>query len=169
MAFGAFLMSREIFDSYIYTDVTKFRIFFHIIGHAVFAEEGVKKGNVHIKRGQYLRSLRNLREDLVYFENNSEKMYSLSTLNRKIGELVEEERIIVENTKLGTLFTVVNYAKYQDFEYYIGGNLEQQKNGKRTVKEQKKNSKRTAGEHLWNTKRTAKERRWNTKRTALEQ
>ncbi|MFJ7953965.1 DnaD domain protein [Lysinibacillus sp. NPDC096418] len=172
MAFGAFLISREIFGNDVWTDIPKFRLFFCILGNAVFAEDGVKKGNIHIQRGQYLRSLRNLREDLVYYENNSEKMYSLSTLNRKISELVEEERITIENTKLGTLFTVVNYAKYQGFDHYKGGNLEQsentvrtplehQKNSNETPKEQQENADGTVTERNENSIGTVKEQRWN--------
>lgn len=172
MAFGAFLISREIFDHYIWTDVTKFRVFFYLVGKSVFAEEGVNKGGIHIQRGQYLRSLRNLREDLVYYENNSEKMYSLSTLNRKIGELVDEGRITAEKTRLGTLFTVVNYAKYQGFDHYKGGNLEQsvntvrtplehQKNSNETPKEQQENADGTATERNENSIGTVKEQRWN--------
>ncbi len=161
MAFGAFLTSREIFENDIWTDVTKFRIFFYIVGKAVFAEDGVKKGNIHIQRGQYLRSLRNLREDLAYYENNSEKMYSLSVLNRKISELVEEERIAIENTKLGTLFTVINYAKYQGFDHYKGGNAEQSENSVGTPLEQQKNADGTVKERNENSIGTVKEQRWN--------
>lgn len=157
MAFGAFLISREIFGNDLWTDVVKFRIFFYILGNAVFAEEGVKKGGIHIKRGQYLRSLRNLREDLIHFENNAEKMYSLSVLNRKINELVNEERLIVQTTKLGTLFTVVNYDIYQRFENYKGGNLERNENSVGTPLEQRWNGDRTAKEHYWNTFGTALE------------
>lgn len=146
MAFGAFLMSREIFDHHIFSDQIKFRLFVYILGKAVFAEEGVKKGNVHIKRGQYLRSLRNLREDLLYFENNSEKMYSISTLQRKITELVADGSLQAENTKLGTLFTVVNYNKYQGFDYYQGASLEHQRNTDRTPAEHQKNGNETVKE-----------------------
>ncbi|WP_088005628.1 hypothetical protein [Indiicoccus explosivorum] len=138
---GAFLTSRDIFKNGIWTDVPKFRIFFFIVGNAVFSETGVEKGGVHVGRGQYLRSLRNLREDLVYYENNAEKMYGMATLNRKIAELVEEGRLQTEKTKLGTLFTVVNYAIYQDFSAYKSSSLEQRRNGVGTASEQQRNNK----------------------------
>ena len=136
---GAFLMSREIFGHEIWTDVAKFRIFFYIVGNAVWSEEGVKKSSVHVGRGQFLRSYRNIREDLVYYENNMEKRYSLPTIKRKIDELVEEEALKKEDTRLGTLFTVVNYERYQAFSTYSGGAC----NSKRTVNEQQTNSERT--------------------------
>lgn len=140
MAGGAFLISREVFENDLWTDTTKFRIFFFIVGNAVFAEEGVKKAGVHIKRGQYLRSLRNLREDLMYYERNAEKLYGMATLNRKINELVNEGRLQIEHTKVGTLFTVVNYEKYQGFDHYKSDSSEQQRNSNGTPAEQQRNN-----------------------------
>lgn len=143
---GAFLMSREIFEHNVFTDIKKFRIFFWIIGHAVFSEQGVVKGGVRINRGQYLRSYRNLREDLVYFEKNAEKYYALSTIKEKIQELVKEGSLTIEETKLGTLFTVVNYEQYQGFERYKNNEKEEVPNTKRTPTEQQTNGYRTANE-----------------------
>ncbi|MCB2606473.1 hypothetical protein KQ771_15240, partial [Listeria monocytogenes] len=71
------------------------------------------KGGIRIGSGQYLRSFRNLREDLLYYDNTAEKLYSLSTIKEKIDELVKEESLEITTTKLGTLFTVRNYALYQ--------------------------------------------------------
>lgn len=143
---GAFLMSREIFEHNVFTDIKKFRIFFWIIGHAVFSEQGVSKGGVRINRGQYLRSYRNLREDLVYFEKNAEKYYALSTIKEKIQDLVKEGSLTIEETKLGTLFTVVNYEQYQGFERYKNTEKEEVPNTKRTPTEQQTNGYRTANE-----------------------
>lgn len=140
---GAFLMSREIFNHDIWNDVPKFRIFFYIVGNAVFSEKGVTKGGIHIGRGQYLRSYRNIREDLAFIDNNAEKYYALSMIKRKIDELVKEEMLTIEETKLGTLFTVTNYYKYQGFEHYKKDSIEQPKNIKRTPKEQPENVSRT--------------------------
>lgn len=137
---GAFQMSREIFDNDIWTDVIKFRIFFFIVGNAVFSEKGVTKGGIQVGRGQYLRSFRNLREDLVYYDNNAEKFYSLNTIKNKIDELVTENRLQIKTTKLGTLFTVCNYALYQDLSNYKADSLERQKNSNRTATEQLQNN-----------------------------
>lgn len=143
---GAFQTSREIFENPIWSDVVKFRIFFYIVGNAVFAEEGLRIGDMQIDRGQYLRSFRNLQKDLEYIDNKSVKQYSLSVLKRKIDQLVMENRLISKETELGTLFTVVNYALYQGFENYKNPT----QNGKRTVKEQQKNGERTAEERQEN-------------------
>lgn len=137
---GAFQMSREIFDNEIWTDVIKFRIFFFIVGNAVFSEKGVTKGGIQVGRGQYLRSFRNLREDLVYYDNNAEKFYALSTIKEKIDDLVNEERIKITTTKLGTLFTVCNYALYQDLSNYSKHSSERLPNSHRTAAEQLPNN-----------------------------
>jgi len=142
---GAFIVSRDIFENSIWDDVQKFRIFLFILGNAVFKEEGVRKSSVHIKRGQYLRSYRNLQRDLEYLENRTVKKYSLSTLKRKISKLVEEERLKIEETELGTLFTVVNYDRYQVLDNYKkehGTALERQENTNETPKEQRENNKK---------------------------
>ncbi|GKV56002.1 hypothetical protein NCCP2222_19490 [Sporosarcina sp. NCCP-2222] len=149
---GAFLMSREIFSHEIWNDVAKFRIFFYIVGNAVFSERGVTKGGIHIGRGQYLRSYRNIREDLLYVEKNAEKYYSLNTIKTKIDELVKEGTLTTEETRLGTLFTVVNYHKYQGFETYKNDSSEQEQNSKRTPKEQQENSNGTPTEQQQNNK-----------------
>lgn len=115
---GAFQTSREIFENPIWTDVIKFRIFFYIYGNAVFAKEGTQVGDIHLKRGQYLRSYRNLQNDLTYIEKRHQKVYSLHTIKSKIENLVKEKRIEIESTDYGTLFTVLNYEEYQGFERY---------------------------------------------------
>lgn len=139
---GAFQTSREIFENPIWQDVIKFRIFFFIVGNAVFAEEGVTIQNIHVGRGQFLRSYRNLISDLEYLDNRSIKKYSISVISKKIDQLVKEERLKIESTELGTLFTVVNYAEYQGFERY----KKDSENGTRTPRERSENGTRTERE-----------------------
>ncbi|EAE6987929.1 hypothetical protein BHH49_15050, partial [Listeria monocytogenes] len=157
---GAFQMSREIFENDIWSDVIKFRLFFYIVGNAVFSENGVMKGGIQIGRGQYLRSFRNLREDLLYYDNNAEKFYSLSTIKEKIDGLVREGRLEITTTKLGTLFTVRNYALYQDLNNYSGTSSERLPNSHRTATEQppnnKKNVKKDKNDNKDNNKRQNK-------------
>ncbi|SES03103.1 DnaD domain-containing protein [Salipaludibacillus aurantiacus] len=137
---GAFQISREIFENPIWNDIPKFRIFFFIVGNAVFSHEGVRKGGILIKRGQFLRSYRNLRDDLEYIDNRAVKKYSTSVIKRKIDQLVKEERLLIEDTELGTLFTVVNYDLYQGFDNYRNNNLEQRENSVGTAEEQRWNN-----------------------------
>ncbi|QHM51361.1 hypothetical protein C7M41_00031 [Pediococcus acidilactici] len=137
---GAFQTSREIFENPIWTDVIKFRIFFYIYGNAVFAKEGTQVGDIHLKRGQYLRSYRNLQKDLTYMEKRAFKTYSISTIESKIKQLVKENRIQIESTDYGTLFTVLNYEEYQGFERYQKPLSEQQPHSNRTTSERHPNN-----------------------------
>lgn len=140
MAKGAFQTSREIFDNPIWADVVKFRLFFYIYGNAVFAKGGTTVADIHLKRGQFLRSYRNLANDLSYMEKRSFKNYSISTIKAKVEQLVKENRIKTEPTDYGTLFTVVNYDEYQGFERYANASSEQQPNGARTASERQPNN-----------------------------
>lgn len=141
---GAFQTSRDIFTNPIWQDIPKFRIFFFIVGNSVFSQEGVRIGNIIVNRGQFLRSYRNLADDLQYVENRKVKKYSVSVISRKIDSLVKEERLKIEDTELGTLFTVVNYELYQGFEHYkkqeLGTELEQSWNSEGTELEQYRNN-----------------------------
>lgn len=49
---GAFQVSRQIFENPIWQDVIKFRLFFYIVGNAVFSESGVRVGGIALQRGQ---------------------------------------------------------------------------------------------------------------------
>lgn len=149
---GAFQTSREIFENPIWNDIPKFRIFFFIVGNAVFSREGIKKGDIHIGRGQFLRSYRNLRSDLEYIENRSVKKYSLSLIKRKVEQLVKEERLKAEDTELGTLFTVVNYALYQGLDNYKNNN----ENAERTNSERNENNSGTLREQTQNNNKNVK-------------
>ncbi len=137
---GVFQVDREIFDNRIWQNPAEFRLFFYVLGNAVWSEEGVKYGDILIQRGQYLRSYRNLREDLMYTKNNAFKYYSLSHIKKIIDKLVADGRLEKEETDLGTLFTVVNYCKYQGFDRFENVDQEQIKNGERTEREQNKNN-----------------------------
>jgi len=148
---GVFQVDRDIFKHGIWTNVTEFRLFLFLLGNAVFSEEGVKKGDLIIQRGEFLRSLRNLREDLVYFENNAEKCYSLSTIKRTVDKLVKDGRIKKTETKLGTLFKIVNYEYYQGFTRFDKEDLKQDWNSVGTALEQ----------HWNNNKKEKKEKKEN--------
>ncbi|KIL46970.1 hypothetical protein KP77_25390 [Jeotgalibacillus alimentarius] len=118
MAGGAFQISREIFDNDIWQDPIKFRIFFYLVGKAVFDERGVQQAGITLKRGQYLRSLSKLQHDLSYKENNSVAEIPLTTLRRKLDELENEGRIARKQVRIGTVFTINNYYAYQGLQNY---------------------------------------------------
>ena len=95
-----------------------------------------------IGRGQYLRSYRKLREDLMYIENNAIKYYGVATIKRLIDKLVQDGRLEITETELGTLFTVLNYSSYQTFNQFNQRDLEQQRNSNGTATEQQRNNKK---------------------------
>lgn len=125
---GAFQIARDIFDNPIWRNITEFRLFFLILGNAIYREEGKDKGDIHLERGQWLRSYRNIQSDLEYMENNTLKQPGMATIKRAIEKLTADGRITTKQTELGTLFTVLNYAKYQGFDHYKTEGLEQQRN-----------------------------------------
>lgn len=149
-------MSREIFDNPIWSDPLKFRLFFFIVGNAVFSDDGVNYGGIQVKRGQFLRSLRNLQDDLTYREGrgNAIKKPPLETLRRKIKELEKEGRITAKSTEYGTLFTVVNYDKYQGFEHYQNSQMRQQWDSNETAMRQRWDNNNNVNNDLYTTTAT---------------
>ncbi|GIO25359.1 hypothetical protein J11TS1_39400 [Oceanobacillus sp. J11TS1] len=136
-----FKVHREIFDSDIWNDVTTFRLFMYLMGKASH-QDGVKIAGVELKRGQYLRSYRKLAADLAYKEGRGTREYSLRTIKKAIDKLVNAERVNVKETEQGTLFTILNYSKYQgsdsnEKESVNTLNSELNTNGKRTVNNNK--------------------------------
>ena len=73
-------------------------------------------------------------------EKRAFKTYSISTIESKIKQLVKENRIQIESTDYGTLFTVLNYEEYQGFERYQKSSSEQQTNSNRTATERHPNN-----------------------------
>jgi len=132
---GFFKVNRAIFNHSIWQDVGEFRLFILLVGQAMFSD-GVSVGSVELKRGQYIRSYRMLREDLMYLENNSMKYYSVSKIKRMIDNLVLNKRITKVDTEHGTLFTITNYNLYQDKTVVDDVDTEQQQNSNGTATEQ---------------------------------
>lgn len=141
---GAFLISREIFDNSIWQNPIELRMFLLIIGKAIFSDEGAQIGPMHLKKGQWVRSFRNLQSDLEYIENNAVKRPGLATIDRTIKKLVKDGRITAETCELGTLFTVANYAKYQALETYQKKARNSAKNNSGTAAEQQRNNNNNA-------------------------
>src|SRR5690625_4250199 len=107
-----FKLHREIFNSDIWNDVTTFRLFLLLIGKATH-QDGIKVAGIELKRGQYLRSYRKLSEDLAYKEGRGTKKYSTKTIKKCVDKLISDGRVSKEETEQGTVFTILNYNKYQ--------------------------------------------------------
>ena len=135
---GAFQTARDIFEHPIWQNIVEFRLFFLIYGKAAFTDN-ITIGGIELKRGQWIRSIRNLQSDLEYKENRSIKKYSLSTIHRAIMKLVSDERIKIKECELGTLFEVVNYNEYQGLQNYKNSN----ENAERTAAKRRENGSET--------------------------
>lgn len=142
---GWFKLHRELFDSDIWHDANTFRLFVYLIAQASH-QDGIKTKGRTLKRGQYIRSYRKLADDLAYKEGRGFKTLSLSTIKKCVNKLVDAERVNVEETELGTLFTIVNYAKYQDSEDSKKESANAEKQELRTNSERTTNELRTNSE-----------------------
>lgn len=143
---GFFKIYRDIFNHEIFKHELDFRLFMLILGQAVFHEDGATMQGVKIKRGQWIRSYRLLVKDLEYKEKRGYKQYGLATIKRAVERLIKFDLITVNETENGTLFTVVNYEKYQgvsDNEVQDNGTPngtlpERNRNKNKNVKNEKK-------------------------------
>ncbi|WP_053363464.1 hypothetical protein [Bacillus sp. FJAT-27251] len=105
-------LSRDIVDTELWREVVPFRLFVFLLIKAS-REERVVNGFM-LKRGQYIRAYSKLAEDLGYREGRGEKLYSKSTIKRASDKLVKKGLVAVEETAVGTLFTVLAYDDIQD-------------------------------------------------------
>lgn len=150
-----FKLDRKIFESDIWLQPVELRLFIYLIGQARHSEKPYtkyKSKGVIIKRGQYLKSYRKLREELEYFKNNAIKNYSLSRIKTAIDRLEKQKRIKTEKTQLGTLFTVLNYEEYQG-SYEKNDETE---NEEKTESERSLNGPRTESERTENNTKNVK-------------
>lgn len=115
-----FKIHRQIFENGTWRNPLEFRLFIWLIGNAVYDSKSLIYGDVKITRGQYLRSFRKLQDDLTYIDNNQVIKPALGTIHRAVEKLVRREMILTLETELGTLFTIINYEKYQGNSKHLG-------------------------------------------------
>ncbi|MEN2765654.1 hypothetical protein [Ornithinibacillus xuwenensis] len=130
-----FKVYRKVFESDLWHDVSTFRLFLFLVGQASH-KDGIKVAGIELNKGQFLRSYRKLAEDLSYKEGRGTKQYSTKTIKKSVDKLVSDGMVSIVETKQGTLFTVLNYSKYQDLkdieiETVNGSVNEGETNGKR--------------------------------------
>ena len=125
---GWIKLHRKILDNELWYDVSTFRLFTLLLLKAAH-KDGTKVGGQVLKQGQYIRSYRMLAHDLSYKEGRGVKQYSTSTIKRCSAKLIENGMVTVDETELGTLFTIVNYASYQ----HLQGDEEETQNGSQNV------------------------------------
>lgn len=116
-----FRIPKTILEHDIFKRPLEFRLLQIIIGNACYGK-AYKLGGVEIVRGQWLRSVRKLQDDLERYDKQNKlvKPRSLSVRNA-IKYLAENNLINFSNTQLGTLFTVINFDIYQGHLVYSQG------------------------------------------------
>lgn len=109
---GHFRIIREIFNKEIFKNVVDFRLFFLILGQAMF-RDGVPAGGIILERGEWLRSYRQLQKDLEYIDGRAVRQYGIATLKRSTERLTAEHLISTKKADSGTVFRVEKYNELQ--------------------------------------------------------
>jgi len=150
---GAVQLARISFQNRLWHERDKWRVFENIFSQAT--HNGHRIGKVDIPRGSYLRSYRKLIEDTYWIENNAVKEYSLSRIKQMTDELIMEGRLSKRETEIATLWSVCNYAKYQNLSNYE--HLRNEKSSIETMAcEDREEELRTPFEHRLNNNKNDK-------------
>jgi hypothetical protein len=105
-------LNRDVIEVDLWKEVVPFRLYLLLLTQAT-REEGRMVSGIPLKRGQYIRAYSKLVEDLGYREGRGEKQYSKSTIKRSVDKLVKKGLLTVEETKMGTLFTLLGSEEIQ--------------------------------------------------------
>ncbi len=120
---GAYLMPRAV-SILLQPFPLQFRIYEYFLRNAVFKPEGIMHAGIKLKRGQLLKSVSLLREDLYFYENNKKLYYPKRTLLNNIEKLESKGLIkTISSSTLGTLYEVVIYNIFQDLNSYSNDTL----------------------------------------------
>lgn len=111
---GWIKLHRKITEHEIWADVTTFRLFMFLLLKSTY--KNYEHKGLKLKPGQFVRSYAKLAEDLTYYERNARKKVPKSTISNSIKKLVKHGMIAVNETEVGTMFTILNYQYYQGFE-----------------------------------------------------
>jgi hypothetical protein len=143
-------LTKQFTNDELWFNVSAFRLYVWIIMKSAYADGMVLNG-MRLKKGQYIRAYSQLGEDLMYIEGRSKKALAKSTVKRAVDKLVKKGLLLVEETPLGTLFTVVNSEDLkcsdgtQDFfcPPFRETEREQSQNDNKTELEQYKRNKKS--------------------------
>lgn len=105
-------LNQDVSEIDLWKEIVPFRLYLLLLTRAT-REDGRMVSGVPLKRVQYIRAYSKLVEDLGYREGRGEKQYSKSTIKRSVDKLVKKRLIAVEETNVGTLFTILNGEEIQ--------------------------------------------------------
>ncbi|MGM0843720.1 MAG: DNA helicase [Bacillota bacterium] len=110
---GSVFVEQKVLDR-IWCEPFTMRLYLLLAARAV-EKECVLSNEVKVERGQYLRSYSLLAEDLVYVANGNLQVPSTNTVKRSADRLVDLGFIKTEETKYGTLFTIIQDSRDEIF------------------------------------------------------
>ncbi len=142
---GYIMVARELLESPIWErDPHYGRLWVYLMLKARWSDTPVTREGVTTNRGQLLKSLRTIRRECRYRENQAWREWSLSKIHRMIAWMEGEGMIHTKTTHLGTLFSLRNFNKYQDADRYsrhlgtdLGTGSERQEEGEEGVFERR--------------------------------
>ncbi|MFS0638154.1 hypothetical protein AB1K84_19805 [Mesobacillus foraminis] len=109
---------REVLEIELRKEVVLLRQFILALIHSSKADGRAVNG-IQLKRGHYTKAHPKLAEDLGYREFRWEKQYGKSTLNISSEKLMKKRIISREETRGGTLSTLLNIRKYKRMGPFI--------------------------------------------------
>jgi len=98
-------------DKRLWSRPHEFRLFHYLLDNAAWTEQVRGTGNLGI--GEVRRSIRRIKKEGAWIENNREKEWSTSRVKILIENLEEMGLIEVLGTELGTHIKVLNYEQYR--------------------------------------------------------
>lgn len=117
---GFILLSRALTESEVWTrDPHHLKLWVYLLLKCNARKDKVlHMGPVEIGYGQVLKSFRKIIEDNEWVENQAVHRWSKSRVGRMLDRFEDAEMIATLGTDLGTLITIRNMARYQDFSSY---------------------------------------------------
>jgi hypothetical protein len=112
---GWIKLHRQLLQSSVYKYREARELFEHLllcVHHS--PEPYTLQDGTQVMQGEYIRSLRNLQQDLSYYDNQKLIKYNMNWLRKGIDILVRENVITIEKTQHGTKFHIINFGKYQN-------------------------------------------------------
>ena len=110
---GFIRLPRELMTDSIFKNPLDFRLLLLILANATFQD--YEHEGIPLKKGQWIRSLRKLQEDLSYIDKGEVIRPPLSTLQYTIKRLEKKHYLTNVRTPLGTLFTLNEVLTEQVF------------------------------------------------------
>ncbi|QWC23600.1 hypothetical protein KJK41_04350 [Bacillus haikouensis] len=96
---------RSILESRVFCHPEDVRIYLWILNHAV-VKDGVVVGDRVLKKGQYVQSIGELQDKLMFYNGKKKERFSSSRVQRSIKRLEKEGLFTAEKFRSGYLFTV---------------------------------------------------------------